>query len=105
MKPATAVPPERRETLRIDKVLWMLRLTPTRNAAQDLIAEGHVRLNGRRVLRCAQALGADDVLTMPHGAGVRVVRVLALPVRRGPAGEARALYEEIESASQQARTA
>nr|WP_066558138.1 S4 domain-containing protein [Croceicoccus bisphenolivorans] len=84
---------------RIDRVLWMLRLTPTRGAAQALVGEGHVRVNGRRVVRCAQPVGAGDVVTMPHGHGVRVVRMLALPVRRGPAEEARRLYEEIESVS------
>lgn len=80
---------------RIDRLLWMLRLSRTRGAAQGLIGQGHVRVNGRRVLRCAQPVGVGDVITIPHGIGVRVVEILALPVRRGPAIEARTYYRDV----------
>lgn len=80
----------------------MLRLCPTRGMAQDLVGEGHVRVNGRRVVRCAQPIRAGDVLTLPRGQGVCVVRLLALPARRGPAEEARRHYAQIESSSQEA---
>jgi ribosome-associated heat shock protein Hsp15 len=39
------------------------------------------------------------VLTFAHGGGVKVIRVLALGERRGPASEARTLYEEVGSAT------
>lgn len=99
-----------RATQRIDKLLWMLRLSRTRGAAQDLVGEGHIRVNGRRVLRCAHPIGVGDVITMPSIAGsedarVRVLELRALPARRGPPAEARACYHEIESVSQQAGTA
>ncbi|AKM11940.1 hypothetical protein AB433_16450 [Croceicoccus naphthovorans] len=80
----------------------MLRLNKTRSAAQALLCEGHVRINGRRVIRCSQPVHAGDVLTLPHDGGVRVIRVLTLPARRGPPTEAHSHYEEIESVSQQA---
>jgi ribosome-associated heat shock protein Hsp15 len=38
------------------------------------------------------------VLTFPLGPRIRVVRVLALGVRRGPAAEARTLYEDLADA-------
>lgn len=94
-----------RETQRIDRLLWMLRLSPTRGAAQALVGEGHVRVNGRRVIRCSQAIAAGDVVTMPHGMAVRVVEIVSLPPRRGPASEARAHYRELASVSQQGSAA
>ena len=86
-----------RDAVRIDRLLWMLRLTKTRGAAQDLVGKGHVRINGRRVIRCAQPVAAGDVMTMPHGAAVRVIELITLPARRGPVAEARACYRLIAS--------
>lgn len=36
-----------------------------------------------------------DVLTFPLGPDIRVVKVVALALRRGPAAEARTLYEDL----------
>lgn len=82
-------------TLRIDKFLWFVRLTKSRSKAQKLAEEGHIRLNGRRVERAHAPVRPGDLITFPHGAAARVVRVSKLPVRRGPAPEAQACYEEI----------
>ena len=59
-----------------------------------MIEGGKVRVNGRVVKKPAASVGAGDVLTVVHGDRVRVVRVVGLPGRRGPATEAQALYEE-----------
>ena len=40
-------------------------------------------------------VGADDVLTFPQGDHIRVIRILAIGHRRGPAPEAQALYEDL----------
>ena len=82
--------------MRLDKVLWFLRLTKTRPLAQTLAESGHLRLNGRRILRSSQAVAAGDVLVAPLPAGVRVIEILALPGRRGPAEEARACYRLLD---------
>jgi len=94
-----------RETQRIDRLLWMLRLAKSRSAAQDLVGGGHIRLNGRRIVRPAQVIGVGDVLTLPIGAGVRVIEILSLPPRRGPAEEAQSRYRDLASVSQQAGAA
>ena len=86
-------------TLRLDKLLWFLRLARTRAAAQERIAAGHIRLNGRRVERSAQAVQPGDVLTLPLGAATRVIEVLALPARRGPAPEAQACYRTLDQSA------
>jgi ribosome-associated heat shock protein Hsp15 len=59
------------------------------------VAEGHVRVNANRVSKPATAVGAGDVLTFAQGARVRVIRISALGLRRGPAAEAQTLYEDL----------
>ncbi|MBW8755589.1 MAG: RNA-binding S4 domain-containing protein [Sphingomonadales bacterium] len=85
--------------MRIDKLLWYLRLAKTRGIAQALAEEGHIRLNARRVDRAHQKVVAGDVLTVPLGAGVRVIELLALPHRRGPAPEAQSCYRVLDESA------
>ncbi|PEQ12115.1 RNA-binding protein [Novosphingobium sp. PC22D] len=82
--------------MRIDKVLWYLRLAKSRSTAQAMAEQGHIRLNGRRVERAHAKVAAGDVMTLPSPAGVRVIELVALPHRRGPAPEARACYTELD---------
>ena len=81
--------------MRLDKWLWQARFFKTRALAARTIAEGRVRLGGEATSKPHRAVGAGDVLTFSQGQAVRVVRVLALPVRRGPAPEAQALYDDM----------
>jgi ribosome-associated heat shock protein Hsp15 len=82
--------------MRIDKLLWQLRLTKTRSLAQALVLAGHVRRNGTRITRASQDITVGDTLTLPLAAGVRVIEVLAIPARRGPAAEAQACYRALD---------
>lgn len=82
-------------TLRIDKYLWFVRLASSRTNAQKLAEAGHIRINGRRVERAHSPVRPGDLITFPFGQTARVVRVNALPQRRGPPAEAHACYEEI----------
>ncbi|MFC0206245.1 RNA-binding S4 domain-containing protein [Novosphingobium soli] len=82
--------------MRIDKLLWYLRLARTRPVAQAMAEEGHMRLNGRRIDRAHQKIALGDVLTVPVAGGVRVIEVLSLPVRRGPASEAQECYRVLD---------
>lgn len=84
--------------MRLDKLLWFLRFTKTRPLAQAMAEAGHLRLNGKRVERSAQPVGVGDVLVLPLPAGVRVVEILALPARRGPASEAQTCYRMLDAA-------
>lgn len=81
--------------LRIDKLLWYLRLAPTRSAAQALVAAGHVRLDGRRVERASTAVRNGALLVFPGPPRVRVLRLTSLPGRRGPPAEAAACYVDM----------
>ncbi|HWK41017.1 MAG TPA: S4 domain-containing protein [Croceibacterium sp.] len=82
--------------MRIDRLLYFLRLSKSRSAAQRWIAEGHIRRNGERVLRLDQPVTVGDVLTLPVNEGVMVIELLALPERRGPAPEAKACYRSLD---------
>lgn len=81
------------ESLRIDKWLFHARFCKTRSIAQDKAEGGRIRLNGQRVEKASANVHIGDVLTLPVGGQVIVLRVLQLGVRRGPATEARTLYE------------
>jgi ribosome-associated heat shock protein Hsp15 len=84
------------DTLRIDKWLWHARFCKTRGIAQEKAAKGHIRLNGNRVEKASAAVRAGDVMTLPADGKVVTLKVLGLGERRGPASEARALYEILE---------
>ena len=78
---------------RIDKWLFHARFYRTRALAQAAASTGKVRLNGIRVEKPAQTLKPGDILTLGRGGEVLALRVLALAERRGPAIQARQLYE------------
>ena len=80
---------------RLDKWLWFARMARTRTAAAQLVADGHVRLNGQRVAQVAKAVRPGDVLTVALARDVRLLRIVATGDRRGPYEEARQLYEDI----------
>jgi ribosome-associated heat shock protein Hsp15 len=84
--------------VRIDKLLWFLRFAKTRTTAQAMIGSGHIRLNGRRIERAHQAVTTGDVIVLPMPSGVRVIQVLTLPGRRGPASEAQSCYRVLDEA-------
>jgi ribosome-associated heat shock protein Hsp15 len=84
------------ETLRLDKWLWHARFARTRSLAAKLVAEGHFRINGNPTEKAHHAVRPGDVLTFPLGPHIRVIKVLALGARRGPAPEARLLYDDLE---------
>lgn len=82
--------------MRIDLFLHRIRLVKSRTLAQALVAEGTTRLDGRRVEKPSEPVKVDSVIALPVRGRVRVLRVLALPERRGPPAEARTAYEEID---------
>lgn len=82
--------------LRLDKWLVHARFCKTRSVAAALVSAGHVRINGTRAAKAAQPVAPGDVLTLVQPRVVRVIRVEALGLRRGPATEARTLYTELE---------
>nr|WP_237182269.1 S4 domain-containing protein [Roseomonas marmotae] len=83
----------------MDKWLWCARVAKTRAECSRFVERGTIRLNRQPVDKPHAKLRPGDVLTLalggPERGVVQVWRVLALAARRGPAPEARLLYEEI----------
>lgn len=92
-----AMAPERAKT-RLDQWLWFARLVKSRSLAARLCAAGAVEISGATVTKPNQTVRVGDVVAVVQGGFQRTVRVLAFGVRRGPASEARTLYEEIAAA-------
>ena len=80
---------------RLDKWLWFARFFRSRTLASKLCAAGKIRIGGEIVRKAHYLVRAGDVLTFPQGPHIRVVRVLRIGDRRGPATEARTLYEDL----------
>ena len=85
------------ESLRLDKFLWFARIVKTRALAQAMAEDGRLRLNGRLVDKAHVGVRVGDVLSFARHGEVRVLKVEALPLRRGPPAEARMLYSELTS--------
>ena len=81
--------------MRIDRFLHCIRLAKSRTLAQAIVETGHVRVDGKRVEKASEPVRVGSVIAVPLRSGVRVLRVLALPDRRGPPSEARACYVEL----------
>ena len=91
---------EDRDWQRLDKWLWCARFMRQRSDCTALVAKGSIRINRQATDKAHARLRIGDVLTVPVHGAVRVVRVVALAERRGPAAEAHALYQEITEAAQ-----
>ena len=87
--------PDGEASLRLDKWLWYARFFKSRSIASEICNGGKVRLGGEPVKKANRQLRPGDVLTFPQGRHIRVIKVLALACRRGPASEAQALYEDL----------
>ncbi len=81
--------------IRLDKWLWFARVVKTRSIAQGLASSGHVRINGQRAESASKAIRVGDVLTIALPSRVRVLKVLDVAERRGPASDAMTLYQEL----------
>ena len=79
--------------MRLDKWLWAARFYKTRSLAQQAVVGGRVQLNGVRT-KPAHEVKAGDMVDVRVGEWRWEVKVKALAERRGPAEEARKLYDE-----------
>ncbi len=90
--------------LRVDKWLWHARFFKTRSLAAKVVESGHVRVNQTKISKPSRDIRPGDVLTFPQAKAVRVIKVVALSTRRGPAPEARALYDDLSPPEPRAKT-
>ena len=83
------------ERQRIDKWLFFARVAKSRTLAAKLAQGGHVRVNGTKISQASQEIRPGDVLTVMLDRRVIVYKVVDCGTRRGPASEARLLYEDL----------
>lgn len=83
-----------RTKARLDQWLWFARFAKSRSLAARLCAAGAVAVNGSPVKKPNHLIRVGDIVLVPQGGWQHTVRVAALGMRRGPAAEARLLYEE-----------
>lgn len=87
--------------MRLDVFLWWTRIVKKREWAQAMATAGHLRIDGRAVEKAAAPVHVGQVLSFATHAGrVRAIRVVALPLRRGPPEEARGCYLDLLSPAQ-----
>jgi ribosome-associated heat shock protein Hsp15 len=82
---------------RLDKWLWCARFAATREACAGMAASGLLRINRQPTAKPHAKVRVGDVLTLPLHAGIKVVEILALSERRGPATEAVRLYRVLDA--------
>lgn len=83
------------EKTRLDKWLWFARFCKTRGLASETVRKGRVRVNGARVTKAGARVRENDIIVIRMESTFRSVRVLKAGERRGPAAQARELYEEL----------
>jgi ribosome-associated heat shock protein Hsp15 len=83
-------------TLRIDRLLFFLRIAKSRTLAQNWAEAGHIRVNSKRIEKGSAAVSTGDIITLPKGEAVLAIELLAIPERRGPAAEAQLCYRVLE---------
>jgi ribosome-associated heat shock protein Hsp15 len=89
--------------LRLDKWLWYARFFKSRTQATAACAAGKIRVNGQASSKANVMIKPADVLTFAQGPYVRVIEIVALGKRRGPAPEAQALYNDLSPPEEQPR--
>lgn len=80
---------------RIDKWLFYSRAVKSRSLAAKLVTAGRVRINRDKAAQASDLVRPGDVLTITLDRTIHVWKVVDAGVRRGPAEEARKLYEDM----------
>ena len=89
--------------MRLDVFLWRARFFKTRTSANEAVEGKGARIERdgqvRRIDKPATPVEAGDILSFRAPSGARLVRILALPARRGPPSEAALCYEAVGGAN------
>ena len=82
---------------RIDQWLFYTRLVKSRSLAGRLVEAGKLRINKVKISKPSSVVRKGDVITSIINRDLKVVEVVELGTRRGPASEAQELYKDITS--------
>ncbi len=83
---------------RLDRWLWYARIFKTRTLAAKFVQDGHVRVTRNQTTVRAEKpsfmVRVSDTLVFTRGEHLRILEIVALADRRGPAAEAQTLYTD-----------
>lgn len=80
---------------RLDKWLWFARIAKSRTLAATAVTEGKIKVNRVKAEKASQLVKVGDVITSRMTRTIKVLKVVAIGTRRGPAPEAQRLYEDL----------
>ncbi len=80
--------------VRLDRWLWAARFYRSRTLAAEACDGGKVEVNSHTA-KPHKLVRVQDMIAFTHPSGRKELKVLALSERRGPAPEARLLYEDL----------
>ena len=80
---------------RLDIWLWHSRFSRTRVNSQKICKKGQIRVNGKRVMKAHKLIKKGDIVTLPLGSEIVVLRIISIPEKRLCASSAIKPYELI----------
>ena len=81
--------------IRLDQLLYYLRLFKTRGIATIAIEKGSCKVNNFLVKKKNKAISIGDVVYIKNEKVTKQIKILKIPLRRGPFKEAKIHYEDI----------
>ena len=84
-----------KKTLRLDIYLYYIRIFKSRSIATNFVSNNRLRISGQVTQKPHKMISIGDVLTMTINDNIKVLKVLAIPNRRGPYSESLNFYEDI----------
>ena len=81
--------------IRLDQLLYYLRLFKTRGIATNAIEKGSCKVNDFLVKKKNKSINVGDIIFIKNGIVIKQIKILKIPFRRGPFKEAITHYEDI----------
>ena len=85
---------ENKNSIRLDQYLFFVRFFKSRNLASKFVLNGKLRIEGTIVKKPHKSVCINDVLTIEKNDQIKIIKILKLPIRRGPFLEAKDCYED-----------
>ena len=84
-----------KKNIRLDLYLFYIRMFKSRNLAIKFIISNRLRISGQVTQKPHKLISTGDVLSLPIQDNVKILKVVDIPIRRGPFSEALNYYEDL----------
>ena len=82
------------DSIRLDLYLFFVRFFKSRHLASKFVSNGKLRIGGAIVRKPHKRVSINNILTMENHDKIKIIKVLKLPIRRGPFLEVKDCYED-----------